>query len=182
MASSDARDDDKPQSTFYFALVAALVLAAFALLPRLSIGRHPLMGKAAPAFSLEVVHNGEAGARLDLEKFKGHPVILDFWATWCGPCRVEAPILSRVAERYKDRGLVVVGVNTNDKPGLARAFAADKKLSYPIVFDEGSDVGERYGVSSLPTLVLVGKDGTVRAVKTGIVDEASLEAMISAEL
>ena len=178
-----ARDDgDEKVSPFLIALVAAVVLVLLAVLPRAGFDRHALVGKPAPDFSLEVVHNGEPGAKMQLSSLKGHPVVLDFWATWCGPCQVEAPILSRVAERYKDRGLVVVGVNTSDKPGLASVFATKKQLRYPIVFDNDGEAGHAYAVESLPTLVIVGKDGTVRAVRSGIVDENALDALVGAEL
>ena len=176
----DPEDDGKP-SPFLLAIVAAVVLVLIALFPRAGVGKHPLVGKPAPELSLEVVHNGEPGARISLAALRGHPVVLDFWATWCGPCKVEAPILSRVADRYRERGLVVVGVNTSDKPGLAAEFARKKALHYPIVFDDGH-ASESYAVQSLPTLVIVSKDGTVRAVRSGIVDESALDALIGAEL
>ena len=182
MAERAADDSSKSTSPFLVALVALAVLFVIAFLPRAVAGRHELVGKPAPDFTLDVVHNGEPGARMTLSALQGKPVLLDFWATWCGPCQVEAPILSRVADRYKDRGLVVVGVNTNDRAGLAAGFAAKKKLSYPIVFDEKSSTGDAFHVSSLPTLVLVGKDGTVRAVRTGLVDEGTIDALVGAEL
>jgi thiol-disulfide isomerase/thioredoxin len=181
-ANVQAQGSEDGLSTAALAGLAALVLLVAALFPRFASASHPLVGKAAPAFALEVVHNGEPGARLDLESLKGHPVVLDFWATWCGPCRMEAPILDRVAQRYKDRGLVVVGVNTADAAGRAAPMAAKMHLSYPIVFDAAKDVGDAYGVESLPTLVVIGRDGQVKAVRTGLVDEASLEALIAKAL
>lgn len=155
---------------------AAIVLGA-TLLSRVTVAPNPLVGKDAPDFTLDVVHNGEPGSKLALSAMSGHPVILDFWATWCGPCQVEAPILSRVAERYKDRGLLVVGVDTSDAPGKAGPFAAKKNLAYPIVFDEAG-VADRYGIHNLPTLVVVDKTGKVRAVRTGITDESALDALV----
>jgi thiol-disulfide isomerase/thioredoxin len=183
-----ARSTTAPETTesagnpFIVALIALAILLAVAWLPRLGVGKNPLVGKPAPAFSLEVVHNGEPGAKLGLAALQGHPVIVDFWATWCGPCQMEAPILSRVAERYRDRGLVVLGVNTGDKPGLGAAFAARKQLSYPILFDEGNVAGDLYNVEVLPTMVIIGKDGKVRAVRSGLVDEGTLDSLIGAEL
>jgi cytochrome c biogenesis protein CcmG, thiol:disulfide interchange protein DsbE len=128
------------------------------------------------------VHNGEPGAQMRLSSLQGKPVLIDFWATWCGPCQLEAPILSRVAERYRDRGLVVLGVNTSDKAGQAAIFATRKGLSYPILFDDKGLANELYGVEALPTMVMIGKDGTVKAVRTGLVDEGAIDAMIGAEL
>lgn len=174
--------EDAELSPAFLALLVAVVLLIAAFLPRFSSSKNPLVGKEAPGFALEVVHNGEPGARLDLAELRGKPVILDFWATWCGPCRMEAPILDRVAQRYKDRGLVVVGVNTADGPGRAGPVAAKMGLSYPIVFDATKSVGDIYGVESLPTLVVIGRDGQVKAVRTGLVDEASLEALVAKAL
>ena len=184
MTSMAARPsaEAQPMHPALLALGALVVLLALIFLPRLSIGQNRLVGQAAPDFNLEVVHNGERGSRLRLGDLQGHPVLLDFWATWCGPCKMEAPLLSRVAARYRDRGLIVIGVNTSDQPGLAGAFAAREALAYPIVFDDQSVANERYGVDVLPTLVLVGKDGKVRAVRAGLVDESALDAMVAAEL
>jgi thiol-disulfide isomerase/thioredoxin len=178
---------DRSTNPFLLMLIGGAALVVVGVLPRLGISTDPRVGKPAPELSLEVVHNGEKGSRLSLASLKGHPVVLDFWATWCPPCRMEAPILNRIAERYRDRGVVVVGVNTSDKPGLAGPFAAGEKLSYPIVYDpaiqfQEGDVGHAYGVQNLPTLVVVGKDGAVRAIRTGLVDESSLDALIGAEL
>lgn len=164
------------------ALAALGLLLAFALLPKLVMGRHPLVGKAAPDFTLEVVHNGEPGAQMTLSALQGKPVLVDFWATWCGPCQIEAPILSRVAERYRDRGLVVLGVNTSDKPGRATVFATSKQLTYPILFDAQGMANDLYDVKVLPTMVMIGKDGTIKAVRSGLVDEGAVEAMINKEL
>ena len=178
-----ADEPSRAPSPFLLAFVAAVVVVLLAFLPRAGIGKtHPLVGKPAPDFTLDVVHNGEPGARMALASLRGRPVVIDFWATWCGPCQLEAPILSRVAERYRDRGLVVLGVNTSDKPGLAAPFAAKKSLRYPIVFDDGGHASDAYAVQSLPTLVIVGKDGTVRAVRSGLVDESALDTLIGSEL
>jgi len=173
-----------PGNPLAVALIVLGLLLAVAWLPRLGVGvgKHHLVGQMAPDFGLEVVHQGAPGSKIRLTELQGKPVLIDFWATWCGPCQVEAPILSRVAERYKDRGLVVLGVNTGDKPGLASVFAAKKQLSYPILFDADHGAADLYDVEALPTMVLIGRDGKVRAVRSGLVDEGSLDAMIGAEL
>jgi cytochrome c biogenesis protein CcmG, thiol:disulfide interchange protein DsbE len=166
---------------WHYGLVALGVLILLAALPRLALHRHPLVGKPAPDFALDVIHNGEPGAKLQLAKLQGQPVLLAFWATWCGVCRAETPALNRVAERYKDRGLVVVGVDTNDKPGLGAPIAKRLGMVYPIVYDD-RDVDDLYGVEALPTLVVVGRDGQVQAVRVGLTDESALDALVSAVL
>jgi thiol-disulfide isomerase/thioredoxin len=159
------------------ALVALSILFGFAILPRL-LPDTALVGHAAPDFSLDVVTGGSEGDRIHLNELKGQAVLLDFWATWCEPCQVVAPILDRVSRKHQGKGLVVVGVNTSDQPGRAPAFARKKGLSYPIVYDEGDDVAQRYGVSNLPTLVLIDALGNVVAVRTGLEDEGAIEDLV----
>jgi thiol-disulfide isomerase/thioredoxin len=140
-----------------------------------------MVGKPAPDVTLPVAANGDDGARMQISSFKGQPVVLDFWATWCGPCNVQAPILDRVARRYEKRGVVVLGINAGEPPELARSFASKKGLSYPILIDDGS-AQQAYGVGSLPSLVVIGKDGKVLAYLTGVIDEGSLDEIVAASL
>lgn len=107
------------------------------------------------------------------------PTLVDFWATWCQPCRAEAPIVDRVSQRWRDRGVVVVGVNT-DAPdqGDPREFALAHGLTYPIVHDGAGLASRVYEVDSLPTLVVVSPSGKITAVRTGITDDAELEKLI----
>jgi len=161
-------------------VVLALALG-FAFVPRAmrSCNSASTSGPA-PDFTANVVANrleAEHGT-LTLSALKGHPVVLDFWATWCGPCQAEAPIMNGLAKRYKDRGLVVVGVNTSDAEGLAEKFAARKGLGFPIVYDEGNDIAKKYGVDSLPTLVVVSKEGNVVAVRRGVTSESDLARLV----
>jgi peroxiredoxin len=85
--------------------------------------------------------------------------------------------VDRLSRRLKDKGVTVLGVNTNDDPDKAVAFARQKGLSFPIVSDEDGKVGVSFGVSSLPTIVIVDKNGTVVAVRSGVTDESSLESL-----
>jgi thiol-disulfide isomerase/thioredoxin len=163
----------------YPAIVALVVLSAFfglAILPRLFEDRR-LVGKDAPDFALEVV-TSPGGDRIHLNELRGRAVILDFWATWCQPCQVVAPLLDRVSRKHRDK-LVVVGVNTSDQPGLAPIFAKERGLSYPIVYDAGDEVARRYGVSNLPTLVAIGADGKIVEIRTGLEDENGIEELVS---
>jgi cytochrome c biogenesis protein CcmG, thiol:disulfide interchange protein DsbE len=162
------------------ALLALSMLFGLMILPRLFHGSHPLVGHEAPDFALEVVYNGAAGDRIHLAELKGHPVILDFWATWCAPCRAEAPILDRVSRKHKERGLVVVGINTNDADErLAPLFAKQTGLSYPIVRDADDRVAGLYGVVNLPTLVIIDTKGSVIAVRSGLEDDGELDRLVN---
>jgi cytochrome c biogenesis protein CcmG/thiol:disulfide interchange protein DsbE len=160
-------------------------LFGLAILPRLAPGTGGMVGKAAPTFTLPIAANGKgpgAEEKLNLADLKGHPVILDFWATWCGPCAIEAPVLDRLARRYESRGLVVLGVNASDPPEAMRQYASKKGLSYPMLVDESNRVFESYGVEKMPSLVIVDKEGNVMSYLVGVVDEASLNEIVGAAL
>lgn len=162
-------------------LIALSALFGLAVMPRLGVSGS-MVGKPAPDVTFPVAANGDPGARMQLASLRGKPVVLDFWATWCGPCAVQAPILDRIARRHAKRGLVVLGVNVDDPPETARAYAAQKGLSYPIVTDPSRAAASRYGVQQLPSLVVIDKEGRVVAYLTGIVDEASLDEIVAATL
>jgi cytochrome c biogenesis protein CcmG/thiol:disulfide interchange protein DsbE len=173
------------QSRAGVAVLAIAFVGGLAVIPRLfangamSVSDGPLVGKPAPAFSLPVVANaGEGKPRVALADYKGSAVVLDFWATWCGPCRAEAPIVNAVANRFKDQGLAVVGINTGDQAGLAGPWATAHHLSYPIAFDERNEAAGAYGAENLPTLVVISRTGDVIAVRVGMTDAAELESLV----
>ena len=91
-------------------------------------------------------------------------------------------MVDKVAKRYRDRGLVVVGVNTSDAPSKARPFVEKNRISFPIVFDAANDTASGYGVDNLPTLVLVSRAGKVLAVRTGLTDDSELESLVEEAL
>ncbi len=146
---------------------------------------NPRMGNdVASDFTAKVVANPPEPTQKEftLSAVKGHPVVLDFWATWCGPCQAEAPIVDSISRRFKDQGLVVVAVNTDDQPGLAEVFMERKKLKLTTVFDEGNVIGRKYNADTLPTLVVINKEGKITAVRHGVTGESDLERLIRAVL
>jgi thiol-disulfide isomerase/thioredoxin len=167
-------------------LVVIALAAGFALVPRLTRGCEGSLAsnEAAPDFSAKIVANGEnpTETTLSLASLQGKPVLLDFWATWCGPCQAELPVVNGIAQRFKDRGLVVVGVNTSDEPGMAEAYARKKRLSFPIVYDTANEVAKKYRVDNLPTLVIVSKEGKIVAVRHGITSDSDLDGLVRSVL
>ncbi len=178
----NAQDNNDRRSYSFVALVLAMaVLVGFMLLPRLAEPRSGLVGKPAPDFAGDIL-NGKPGDRIRLSDLHGKAVVLAFWASWCGPCQLEAPLLERLSRRMRDRNVAVIGLNTSDQSSRALEFIRSKGLTYTFAYDQGSDVAERYGVDSLPTLVIVDKNGMVSAVRTGPTDEGSVEALVAAAM
>jgi thiol-disulfide isomerase/thioredoxin len=123
-----------------------------------------LLGNAAPDAKLKLLDEGE----FQLKTHRGARVVmLDFWATWCGPCVRELPILAEVAEVYKDKGVFFYAVNQREKPDQVRKFLADKKLKLTVALDSDGAFGSAYHVTAIPTLVLIDKRGTVQSVHVG---------------
>ena len=164
--------------------LAIAVCAGFALLPRLfSPAGGPLVGHDAPDFTLPIVANSAAvgldGTTLTLSDLRGKAVLLDFWATWCGPCRAQIPIVDQVARRWRHRGVVVLGVSTDSiDDGDLRQFAVARGVTYPILQDGVGLASRSYDVENLPTLVVVSPAGKVVAVRTGVTEDAELERII----
>ncbi|APR85297.1 Thioredoxin family protein [Minicystis rosea] len=161
-------------------MLGAGALISLAVLPRLVPETHGMVGKPAPDVVLSVAANGQVGKELRLADLKGQAVLLDFWASWCGPCAMEAPVVDRVARRFEKKGLVVMGVNVDDTPEVIRAYTAKKKLGYQMVI--GRDASRKYGVEKLPSLVVIDRQGNVQAFLTGMVDEESLSEIVGAAM
>ncbi len=158
-------------------LIALSALFGLVIMPRLAPAGGGLVDKPAPDFALPVVANGDAGARMQLSDLRDKVVILDFWATWCGPCAMQAPILDRLARRYRD-DVIVLGINVGESPALAQRYAEQKGLSYPILADVEGEAQRLYGASTLPTVVLIDRQGNIHTFVQGVVREAALERAV----
>lgn len=163
-------------------VIAVSLLFGLVILPRVGGRSSAFEGKPAPDFALEVISGGEPGNRLKLSSLAGKAVVLDFWASWCGPCRQQAPIAEELSRDHAGGDVVVVGVNTSDERDDALAFVKSASLTYAMLFDEGSRVAGAYGVRNLPTMVVVGKSGNIVAVRHGVVRRAELDRLVGEAL
>lgn len=123
----------------------------------------PEVGALAPDFLLERLDSGE----IRLSEFRGRPVVLNFWATWCYPCRKEMPQLIKAYDSLKDQGLVVIGLNLQEGKSIVKPFADEFGIKFPIAIDRDGEVGDRYRLLGLPTTFFIDRNGVVRSVFTG---------------
>lgn len=123
----------------------------------------PEEGAMAPDFLLEELGGGE----IRLSDLRGRPVIINFWATWCAPCRKEMPQFVAAYSRYRDEGLEIVAVNLQEGKSIASRFADDYGMDFTVVVDVDGEVGDQYRLLGLPTTYFVGRDGVIRSVFTG---------------
>jgi peroxiredoxin len=137
-----------------------------------------LVGKPAPAFALEDL-NGKKVSSRDL---KGSVYVLDFWATWCGPCVASLPKLDELYKSLKDSGLKVFALDQSEEKATVAKFIAEKKMTLTALLDSDSKVGQAYGVEGIPTTVVVGKDGRVRKVFVGSGNEDGIKQAVDAAL
>ena len=125
----------------------------------------------APDFSLPQLN----GQSLQLSAYRGQVVLLDFWATWCTPCREEIPHLVELQNKYRDQGLAIIGVSMDDSPDPVREFYQQFKMNYPVVMGN-ADIGERYGgVLGLPIAFVIDRDGRIYAKHIGATEASVLE-------
>lgn len=131
----------------------------------------PLVGQIAPDF--EIVYPD--GSRQRLSDLRGRPVLINFWATWCGPCRVEMPEIERAYLQYQDQSLVVLAVNLQESPAQVQAFVEELAITFPVVLDPQGDLADRYQIRSLPSSLFIGRDGVVAVRWIGLLTPEQLE-------
>ncbi len=142
-------------------LLPVLVLAIVPAAP--VVAAMPTIGQQAPDFTLRASN----GKNLKLSELRGNVVMINFWATWCAPCRQEMPHLNRFHEQYHKAGFVLLGVNVDDQAASAEAMARELKIAFPVLFDADKQVSRRYDVDAMPSTVLIDRDGKVRQIFRG---------------
>jgi peroxiredoxin len=147
------------------ALVTAVPIVALAI---------PKVGQPAPSFSLPTVE----GKTLALQSLKGHPVYINFYATWCPPCNAEAPTIGKLSAKYKSRGLTVLGVDELEDPQKAKEFLTKYHLLYDAVVDADGTMGKSYGAIGLPVHIFIDRAGIVKTYRQGEMYPDEIEAAI----
>jgi peroxiredoxin len=160
---------------------AAIVAAAIAVWPACAIDEDLTpSGGADLAFTLKDMN----GKDVRLDDFRGRPIILNFWATWCGPCRTEIPALVDLVNQYKEQRLTVLGVSVDDSPEDLRRFAAEYRMNYPVLVGLGQDkLQETYdAVIAVPVTWFIRPDGTVHLKHQGPATREWFETQVKAML
>ena len=140
-----------------------LLGAAFSVFAATSLASSGLAGMPAPDLALK----SSTGENIRLSEYRGDVVMINFWATWCGPCRQEMPLLDELYTRYERVGFSLLGVNIDDDSSRAMAMISELGVSFPVLFDNRKEVSKLYEVDAMPVTVLVDRDGKVRHVHHG---------------
>lgn len=156
-------------------VVGVLALFGLSLLRGPLVASSPLVGKPAPGFTLATLEGGRVG----LETLRGKPVVLNFWASWCVPCRTEMPLLERAWRAHAGEGLAVVGVVYADSNENARGFYKELDLTFPSLIDASGKTAVDYGVTGLPETYFIDRSGVIVAKKYGALEADELEARIA---
>ena len=164
-----ARKNRRRRRIIIFSVVSLLNVGLLALIltqlltPAPNAVSDPLVGHPAPDFSLAVLRPQSSKSTLSLSNFKGRPVVLNFWASWCAPCKEELPLLERTWKQVQAQGkdVVFLGIDFQESNGDGMSFVRQYSITYPIVLDADGSVGFKYGITSLPQTIFIDRNGTV---------------------
>ncbi len=170
--------------TLYIMLIvttlAIVVIIGLKVFPQQenSLPSSPLVGKQAPDFTLPTLD----GTEVSLSQFHGQPVLINFWATWCLPCREEMPELVRSYEAHKSEGLMILGLNLaySDTLPDVKAFAREFHITFPVLLDKEGKVAERlYPLPGVPTSIFINRDGTIERVQVGLMSGEQIDKFVA---
>ena len=140
-----------------------IIALVFSVLAASSLASSGMEGQPAPDFALK----SSTGENLRLSEYRGDVVMINFWATWCGPCRQEMPLLDELYARYERVGFNLLGVNIDDDSRRAMQMIEELGVSFPVLFDARKEVSELYNVEAMPVTVIVDREGKVRYIHHG---------------
>jgi len=163
------RKQKRRRRMLIFCVVSLLNVGLLALLltqlltPAPIAGSDPLVGHPAPDFSLAMLRPDTGKSAISLSDFKGKPVVLNFWASWCAPCKEEVPLLERTWKQVQTPGknVVFLGIDFQDSNSAAMSFLQLYSITYPIVLDADGSVALKYSITSLPQTIFINRNGTV---------------------
>ena len=144
-------------------LVPGLLLASVLALVAPNLVLAAEVGKSAPDFTLKSL----GGKNLKLSEMAGNVVLINFWASWCGPCREEMPLLNALHKKYEPLGFTVFGVNVEEDVKAAKGFLKNFPVDFPVLLDNTNQVSKQYKVIAMPTTVVVDRDGNMRYLHQG---------------
>ncbi len=165
-----ARKNKRRRRILIFSIISLLNLALLALLLKLLLTpapnaavSDPLIGHPAPNFSLATLRPSTQQSQLSLSNFQGKPVVLNFWASWCDPCKQEMPLLENTWKQMQTQGknVVFLGIDFQDLNKDGISFLQQFSITYPIVLDTSGTVAFKYGITSLPVTIFINQHGTV---------------------
>jgi peroxiredoxin len=160
--------------------LGAAMLVGFLFLPALSQAAEPACTTDAASANLNLTFKDIHGRPFALSDYKGKVVLLDFWATWCPPCRKEIPGFIELYNSYRSRGFVVIGVSMDESNSDIKRFAKRYKMNYPILIGVGrDDLEPAFGPLPLPTAFVIGRDGKICAKHDGLTPKEEFEREIS---
>lgn len=150
-------------------LIAAVATLTFVMATAVTPVVHAGLAKeeALKGPAADFTLKNRAGGNLRLADLRGTAVMINFWASWCGPCRQELPILNNLYKQYKDMGFVILGVNIDNDPALADKLLKDIKLDFPVLLDPENKIAESYKVDTMPSSVFIDRNGNARMLHRG---------------
>ncbi len=180
--TSETHHGTSPLRIYVTVLVVVGVLALTALMALGLANRSPVTGrsgvtridKPAPPLSMPLY----SGGGITAADYAGKPVVVNFWASWCGPCRQEAPIFERLSQEYGERGVLFIGVNIQDSEADAEAYLSEYDITYPNGIDEDGRISVDYGVIGIPVTFFINRDGVVQRRWAGVMRETQLREWI----
>lgn len=129
------------------------------------------MRKLLLAFALVMLSGNLLAADIDFDKLKGQVVYVDFWASWCGPCRNSFPWMQSMEQRYGKHGLKIIAINLDQEPQLAKKFLKDIPVTFQIEYDPKGELAQKFGVQAMPTSFLIDRTGKAREKHNGFFDD-----------
>jgi len=157
-------------------LKVMLIILTSVLLVAGCSSQAPRVGELAPDFQLPNLE----GQSISLSDFRGEPVLVNFWASWCGPCRYEMPFIQEVYEEWSASGLVMLAINQGESLSTVDDFMQSGNYSFPVLLDTQGQVADQYNILGIPATFFIDKDGIIQAIKIGSFSStAEIEMMLS---